>query len=179
MLNDFVLGFNEDESGRKVLDGIMNWISAGSGIGMNYRFSQSNAPSATGRTTATPRTCSLRQRIDDRSAHRKDSSRYRSARRPTPARSPSRSIWQRVREDGVVLHTTPDGSTDLPDSPFRNYFMTSMQHGTGSGTARGNCQQFQNPLSSNPVRALFLALDKWATRVPAPDSRVPKLADGR
>jgi hypothetical protein len=32
MLNDFRhLGFNEDESGRKVLDGIMNWISAGSG----------------------------------------------------------------------------------------------------------------------------------------------------
>ena len=80
-----------------------------------------------------------------------------------------------------LLHTTPDGSTDLPESPFsRNYFMTSMQHGTGSGTARGNCQQFQNPLSSSPVqRALFLALDKWATAgIPAPASRVPKLADG-
>ena len=64
-----------------------------------------------------------------------------------------------------LLHTTPDGATDLPDSPYsRNYFMTSMQHGTGSATSRGNCQQFQNPLSSTPVqRALFLALDKWAT----------------
>ena len=42
MLNDFRhLGFNEDESGRKVLDGLMQWISAGSGINMNYRFSQS------------------------------------------------------------------------------------------------------------------------------------------
>ena len=80
-----------------------------------------------------------------------------------------------------LLHTTPDGSTDLPDSPFsRNYFMTSMQHGTGSGTSRGSCQQFQNPLSSNPVqRALFLALDKWATAgIPAPDSRVPRLDNG-
>ena len=32
-LKTFVhLGFNEDESGRKVLDGHMQWISAGSGI---------------------------------------------------------------------------------------------------------------------------------------------------
>src|SRR5262249_34927359 len=45
MFNDFrKLGFNEDDSGtvgRKVFDGHMQWISAGSGIGMNSRFSQS------------------------------------------------------------------------------------------------------------------------------------------
>ena len=36
LLNDFRhLGFNEDESGRKVFNGHMQWISAGSGIGMN------------------------------------------------------------------------------------------------------------------------------------------------
>ena len=36
LLNDFrSFGFNEDESGRKVFDGHMQWISAGSGIGMN------------------------------------------------------------------------------------------------------------------------------------------------
>src|SRR6266508_3191956 len=45
LFNDFRnLGFNEDDHdavGRKVFDGHMQWISAGSGIGMNYRFSQS------------------------------------------------------------------------------------------------------------------------------------------
>jgi hypothetical protein len=45
MFNDFrKFGFNEDDRGRigrKVFDGHMQWISAGSGIGMNYRFSQS------------------------------------------------------------------------------------------------------------------------------------------
>ena len=41
MLNDFRnLGSNEDESGRKVFDGMMQWISAGDGINMNLRFSQ-------------------------------------------------------------------------------------------------------------------------------------------
>jgi hypothetical protein len=43
LLNDFRhLGFNEDESGRKVLDGLMQWVAAGDGINMNYRWSQTN-----------------------------------------------------------------------------------------------------------------------------------------
>src|SRR5205814_522852 len=41
MLNDFRnLGFNEDETGRKVFDGMLQWIAAGDGINMNLRFSQ-------------------------------------------------------------------------------------------------------------------------------------------
>ena len=45
MLNDFThLGFNQDEGGRKVFDGMMQWVAAGDGINMNYRWSQ------TGRT---------------------------------------------------------------------------------------------------------------------------------
>jgi alpha/beta hydrolase family protein len=79
-----------------------------------------------------------------------------------------------------LLHTQPDGSADLPDSPYtRNYFMSSMQHGTGNAANRGNCQQFQNPLNSAPVqRALFLALDAWTDGTLPPASRVPRLADG-
>src|SRR5438876_5539484 len=88
-----------------------------------------------------------------------------------------------------LLHTTPDGTKDLPDSKFtRNYFMSSMRHGTaatpggiaGTPPSRGLCQQSDNPLNSAPVqRALFIALDEWATedRNP-PRSRVPKLRDG-
>jgi hypothetical protein len=55
-----------------------------------------------------------------------------------------------------------------------------MQHGTGNAANRGNCQQFQNPLNSGPVqRALFIALDEWATKgTKPPRSRVPKLRDG-
>jgi hypothetical protein len=79
-----------------------------------------------------------------------------------------------------LLHTTPDGMNDLPDSPYnRNYFVSSMQHGTGNSANRGNCQQFQNPLNSAPVqRALFLALDAWTNGTLPPASRVPRLDDG-
>src|SRR5262245_43151962 len=39
-LNDFqTLGFNEDEQGRRVIDGILSWTGGGSGDQINYRFS--------------------------------------------------------------------------------------------------------------------------------------------
>jgi hypothetical protein len=80
-----------------------------------------------------------------------------------------------------LMTTDPAGTKDLPDSPFtRIYFMSSMQHGTGNGASKGNCQQFLNPLDSQAVqRALFTALDKWATAgTLPPPSQVPKLSDG-
>src|SRR6185369_1891912 len=41
LLNDFRhLGFNQAENGKKVFDGMMQWIAAGDGINLNYRFSQ-------------------------------------------------------------------------------------------------------------------------------------------
>jgi hypothetical protein len=81
-----------------------------------------------------------------------------------------------------LMTTDPTGTVDLPDNLdfTRIYFMSSMQHGTGSATSRGNCQQFQNPLDSSPVqRALFTALDQWVTLgTEPPPSQVPKLSDG-
>jgi hypothetical protein len=66
------------------------------------------------------------------------------------------------------MSTNLQGTADLPDSACtRLYFMSSRQHGTGSATSRGHCQQFQNPLDSSPVQRA-LALDKWATQGTAP-----------
>ena len=40
-MRDFLhLGFNENEQGRPVFDAILNWLGGGSGIFLNYRFSQ-------------------------------------------------------------------------------------------------------------------------------------------
>jgi hypothetical protein len=70
---------------------------------------------------------------------------------------------------------------DLPDHPMaRYYFISSHQHGTGNADARGNCQQFQNPLNSGPVlRALWEAMDAWSTKgTLPPPSAIPRLSDG-
>jgi hypothetical protein len=188
MFNDFrTLGFNEDDRGkigRKVFDGHMQWISAGSGIGMNYRFSQSGRternrqnhlygenlfPFANVRTT---------DPFTGITASRYDACQLTNTCAFGVEIYSANEYWVKTAS---LLHTQPDGSADLPDSAFnRNYFMSSMQHGTGNATNRGVCQQFGNPLNSAPVqRALFLALDAWADDgTPPPASRVPRLDDG-
>jgi len=184
LLNDFRhLGFNQAENGNKVFDGLMQWIAAGDGINMNYRFSQP------GRTE--------RNRQDHLYAEGvfpfanvmttdpitgKTDSRYArcTATNTCPLGAEIYSANEYWVKPASLLHTTPDGLHDLPDSPFtRNYFISSHQHGTGNGTSKGNCQQFLNPLNSAPVqRALFIALDEWTNGTAPPPSAVPKLADG-
>jgi len=184
LLNDFRhLGFNQAENGKKVFDGHLQWIAAGDGINMNYRFSQP------GRTE--------RNRQDHLYAEgvfpfanvmtfdpitKKTDSRYKRC-EATGTCSFGMEIYSANEywvKAASLLHTDPTGRRDLEDSPFaRNYFISSHQHGTGNAASKGNCQQFQNPLDSAPVqRALFVALDEWATgrRLP-PHSRVPALRD--
>src|SRR5215470_473086 len=184
-LNDFRhLGFNQAENGKKVFDGLMQWIAAGDGINMNYRFSQ---PGRTERnrqdhlyvegvfpfanvTTFDP----ILRKVDSRLASC-------TATRTCPLAMEIYSSNEYWVKAASLLHTDPTGRFDLPDSPFaRNYLISSHQHGTGNGASRGNCQQFQNPLNSAPVqRALFIALDEWATEGELPPrSRVPRLWNG-
>ena len=185
LLNDFRhLGFNEAENGAKVFDGHMQWIAAGNGLNMNYRFSQSGR---TERNRQNHLFVEGRFPFANVMAHdpitRKTDSRYARCLKSNtcPLGVEIYSANEYWVKSASLLHTDPTGSHDLPDSPFtRNYLMSSMQHGTGSRTNRGACQQFQNPLSSSATqRALFIALDEWATsnRKP-PESRVPKLKDG-
>src|SRR5215813_2859809 len=187
MLNDFRhLGFNEDDhgsAGRKVFDGHMQWIAAGSGIGMNYRFSQSGRTERNRQDHLYPENLFPFANVATTDPFtKKTDSRY--AKCQATGTCPfgveiysGNEYWVK---SASLLHTTPDGAADLPDSPYtRTYFMSSMRHGTGNSASRGLCQQFDNPLNSAPVqRALFLALDAWTYGVQPPSSRVPRLFDG-
>jgi hypothetical protein len=184
LLNDFRhLGFNQAENGRKVFDGHMNWIAAGDGINMNYRFSQP------GRTE--------RNRQDH--LYAEGVFPFANVKTHDPITGKTDSRYARCKETGTcpygveiysaneywvkaasLLHTNPQGTKDLHESRFtRNYLISSHQHGTGNSASKGNCQQFLNPLNSAPVqRALFVALDEWATEhEKPPHSRVPRLHD--
>src|SRR6266480_1742157 len=167
LLNDFRhLGFNRAENGKKVFDGMMQWIAAGDGINMNYRFSQP------GRTERNRQDHLFAEGVfpfanvlthDPISG--KTDSRYAKceASGTCPFGAEIYSANEYWVKAASLLHTDPTGTVDLPDSPFtRNYFISSHQHGTGNGASRGACQQSQNPLNSAPVqRALFIALDDW------------------
>jgi hypothetical protein len=184
-LNDFVhLGFNEDETHRQVFDGMMQWIGAGDGINMNYRWSQ------------TKRTNRNRQELLYLEGL------YPFANVPTfdPISGTSDWRYRRCEEThtcplatefysanefwvkaGSLMSTDPTGRFDLPDHPLtRNYLLSSKQHGgAGDPTSKGLCQQLQNPLDSAPVqRALWTDLDEWSTAgIQPPSSRVPLLGD--
>jgi hypothetical protein len=184
MLNDFrYLGFNQAENGKMVFDGMMQWIAAGNGLNLNYRFSQPNRternrqdhlyvegvfPFANVMTT-------------DPITGRADSRYARCIATGTcPLSVEINSANEYWVKAGSLLHTDPTGTTDLPDSPFtRNFLISGHQHGVGNAAVKGLCQQFQNPLNSGLVqRALFVALDQWVDGQPPPASRVPRFSDG-
>ncbi|PYS18054.1 MAG: hypothetical protein DMG11_34005, partial [Acidobacteria bacterium] len=184
-LNDFrYLGFNQAENGKQVFDGMMQWIAAGDGISMNYRWSQ---PGRTERNRQDHLFVEGRFPFANVETTdpitRKTDSRYARciASHTCPFAMEIFSANEYWVKAASLMTTDPAGKKDLPDSPFtRIYFMSSMQHGTGNAASRGACQQFQNPLDSQAVqRALFIALDKWATAgMLPPPSQVPKLSDG-
>jgi hypothetical protein len=185
LLNDFrYLGFNQAENGKLVFDGLMQWIAAGDGISMNYRWSQ---PGRTERNRQDHLFVEGRFPFANVTTNDpitgKTDSRYANcmASHTCPFAVELFSANEYWVKAASLMTTDPTGTRDLSDSPFtRIYLMSSMQHGTGNGASKGSCQQFQNPLDSQAVqRALFTALDKWVTAgTPPPPSQVPKLADG-
>jgi Alpha/beta hydrolase domain len=185
MLNDFRnLGFNEDENSRIVFDGLLQWIAAGDGINMNYRFSQ---PARTERNRQDQLYVEgvfpfAHQRSTDpitgKAAGRYDKC---TKTKTCPLGMEVYSANEYWVKAASLFTTDPAGKMDLPGHPMaRDYFISSEQHGTGNPATKGNCQQLQNPLDSAPVlRALWVALDEWSTKgVAPPPSAVPHLADG-
>jgi hypothetical protein len=185
MLNDFRnLGFNEDENGKIVFDGLLQWIAAGDGINMNYRFSQ---PARTERNRQDQLYIEgvfpfANQRSTDPITG-KTSGRYDTCTKTKtcPLGMEVYSANEYWVKAASLFTTDPSGKKELPDHPMtRDYFISSHQHGTGNAAAKGNCQQFQNPLDSAPVlRALWVAMDEWSTKgIAPPPSAIPRLADG-
>jgi hypothetical protein len=186
LLNDFVhLGFNEDEQHHKVFDGMMQWIGAGDGLNMNYRWSQ------------TKRT----ERNRQEQLYLEGLYPFANVQTYDPISNTSDWRYKRCEEThtcplavefysaneywvkaGSLMSTDPTGRFDLPDHQLtRLYLLSSKQHGgAGNPTSKGLCRQLLNPLDSAPVqRALWQDLDQWSSHgVEPPDSQVPRLHDG-
>ena len=184
-LNDFrQLGFNEDEAGKIVFDGMVQWIAAGDGINMNYRFSQ---PGRTQRNRQDQlyleglfpfANAKSKDPITGKTAGRYDACTVTKTCPLAMEVYSENEFWVKA---GSLMSTDAAGKKDLPDHPqARNYLISSHQHGVGDASKKGVCQVPTNPLDSTPVlRALFMDLDEWSTKgVAPPPSAVPHLADG-
>lgn len=184
-MRDFVhLGFNQDGDGRRVFDGVLNWIGGASGGYFNYRFAQPHRthrqhiarwfperqfPFAnnvlpdpvTGRTDGRLRRC-LASETCPKIFEANSSNEY----------------WVKATS---LLHTDTKGE-DLPDpSNARFYLFSSFPHSGGSRQqGLGLCQQPRNTVVAGPgLRALMVSLDEWVSSgKPPPSSRVPRRTDG-
>src|SRR5579862_5867466 len=181
-MHDFLrLGFNEDESGLRVFDGILNWVGGGSGIFLNYRFAQPDRTQrqhiarwypeyqfpftnlvirdpVTGKTDGWLRRC-LASNTCPKIFEVNSENEY----------------WAKA----VSVFQLDGSGKDLTDPPnVRTYLLSSLPHGAANGP--GICQQPRNPLEPNPIlRGLLVALDEWVSKEKSPpESRMPRRAEG-
>jgi hypothetical protein len=176
-------GFNADERGRAVFDGIFAHVGGGGRGLFNARFAQTTRhgsphednlyPSDTFPFTSTQSRDPVTGEIGDIFEH---------ARKVAPLpkiffTETSTEYWCRAAS---LLHTTPDGAADVPLDPnVRLYFIAGGQHGVSASPTRGLDQNPRNILDYRPIlRALLVALDQWVSEgKEPPPSSYPRLAD--
>ncbi|MFN8617566.1 MAG: alpha/beta hydrolase domain-containing protein [Dehalococcoidia bacterium] len=167
-------GFNLDEAGRPVFDGLFIHIAGGRTGEFNHRFAQPNEALAAGFADVPPRSWrapggGLLDRQD--------------ALGGSPKIFWVNSGWEYWRGDASLTHTALDGGADIPNpGDVRSYLMAGLDH-LGANTAMARLMGIANePTGVDPsplLRALFTAFDGWVSRgeVP-PESRVPSVAEG-
>ncbi len=176
-------GFNRDEAGRKVFDGIHSHIAGVGRIFFNTPFGQSARTGTQHEDHDFPEnefpfsTASLADPLTGKkgSLFRGDGSDPRLIEINT-----STEYWQK---GASLLHTDPLGTEDvtLPENS-RVYMIAGTQHGgrAGATTDAGPNINPRNPHNPMPaVRALLVALDEWVVSgKEPPPSRIPTLAAG-
>jgi Alpha/beta hydrolase domain len=185
-MHDYVqLGFNQPEraagAAPLVFDGILNWKAGGSGLFINYRFSQ---PVRTHRQHIARWTPEYQfpfadQKLTDTVTGKTG---FRLRRCEATATCPkifeansSNEYWAKASS----MAQTDSLGHDLGGvANVRYYLLASLPHGAGNGP--GICAQPRNPLRPNAaLRALLTDLDAWVTAGTAPpDDRLPRVTDG-
>ncbi len=186
-LREFVYwGFNADEEGRKVFDGVIPHVS-GSGLGsFNHRFAQPTRHAVQHDHHDYPpdRFPFAYELQTDPLSGQTDGILQRSRQsQTTPLILHTQSTSEYWNRSGSLVHTDPLGQRDgdVPDN-VRVYFFGGTQHGpSGFPPGRGDGQTLANPADYKPfLRSLLLSLDRWsAGGDEAPPSVYPKIADGQ
>ena len=183
-------GFNEDEQGRKVFDGVFDQVGGAGRGSFNHRFGQASRdalqyfnilfPVDLFPFTDGPETDPESGAIDSLLARAE-----RTGTAPKMFHLLTNSEY--FNRAGSLVHTDPTGTkdADLPANT-RVYMIASAPHGPGpfppiSNTGGGMIgRAVLNPLNYSPaIRALFHALDRWVVEdVAPPPNAYPRIADG-
>ncbi len=190
-LRDFVYqGFNEDEQGKQVCDGMMVHSAGAQKAALNYRFAsdpnstpfRSQHAARGAPETNFPRSYSMR---NDPLSGVSDGLLKRPSTDPKIMHvNSSTEYWERR---GSLLDTDENGITDLVESAnVRRYLISGTQHSSTQGAlptygvANRQCQELSNTFHRGSVmRALLVGLDAWVRTGTAPPASLgPRLSDG-
>lgn len=153
-------GFNADEQGRMVFDGVWAHVAGAAYLSLNEPGA---TPTSLSRFSATQPPFVL------------------SGAAKLMLTNTSCEYWCEGRSAALV-HATDDGSRDLElDAHTRVYLLAGAQHGpAGAIVDRGAALLPANPTPTRwTLRALAVAIRAWIERdVAPPESRVPRIADG-
>jgi hypothetical protein len=185
-VNDFIwLGFNQDEMGRKVFDGIENWIGAGTGVAANVRFAQTARTERNRQNHLYPEAIFpfAFNNLADPVSGKTDGRGVRCSMTGTCPKlmhvNSSNEYWVKA---GSLLHTDSFGRSLPEPDGMRFYVLSSTEHAVSGAAPNsyGICAQPRNTVDPNPaLRGLFVALDQWVTQgVKPPRSEVPRVEDG-
>ena len=186
-LQDFLyLGFNTDEAGRAVFEGLMPHIAGGKKMFTNYRFAQPGRNMQQHADTLYPGgdfpfaypviTDPLTGRTDGVLARC-----LAAGNCPKIVKTDTELEFYQSRASLVTTDTQGNALT-MPDN-VRLFLLASLQHAAPANAKSGlspTCIFPTNPLYAGPpLRALLVALDAWITRgTQPPASRYPSRADG-
>jgi Alpha/beta hydrolase domain len=180
------LGFNEDEAGRVVFDGLIPHIAAGKKMFTNYRFAQPGRNMQEHGETLYPGTAFPFSYpvTTDAITGRTDGWLARClAAGNCPKIFQTDTDLEFYQSFGSLVVTDTKGEPlTMPDN-VRLYYLSSLQHAATAGAKSGLnpiCTYPTNPLYAGPVlRALLVAMDAWiASDTAPPASRYPSRADG-
>ena len=176
-------GFNADEQGRQVFDGVLPTIAGGGQGFFNHRFAsptRTNTQHSGHLYPADVFPFTYGEEIDPFSGRRDGILRLARATNTVPKvlhLDTASEYWHR---SGSLVVTDPLGERDAVLPPeVRVYVFGGTQHSPAAGpSGRGQLQPSTIPYQPFQ-QALFLALDRWITDgTPPPPSVHPRIADG-
>ena len=186
-LRDFLYqGFNEDEKGQMVFDGIILHVAGSRKMFTNYRWAQPGRFSRQHETHLTPgdqfpftygvSTDTLTGKRDGVLARCLEAQNCPKVMHTDT----STEFWQ--ARSSLVVTDTNGADIELPTN-VRAYLIAGAPHGNSIDAVPGPtayCQQLRNPLHVGAsMRALLHALDRWVSEgVEPPHSRFPSRAEG-
>ena len=176
-------GFNADEQGARVFDGLWAHV-AGAGRGsFNIRFGQPSRDGHPRLNRFYPTDIFPFTDLPETDSGVTDSILARAtAEHVVPRIFYTNGSYEYWGRGAALIHVTLDGRRDFAVAPdTRIYYVAGTQHGPGANPVRHDTENAANPQDYRyALRALLVAMNDWITRGMAPPaSRPPLLAQGQ